>query len=101
MKLSIPKPTMPDLVAIAIAALGAVVAAMSWGLAMSRGVGQALSNGEAVGIALIQLLICTASLFALGMTARRGTIIGNLASLSGMMIGISGGLLAAALWTLA
>lgn len=101
MKLSIPKPTKPDLFAIAIATIGAVIAAASWGLAMSKGVGQSLSSSEAVGIALVQLGICSASLLALGMTARRGTIIGNLASLAGLMVGISGGLLAATLWTLA
>ena len=101
LNISIPKPTVTDLFAIGVAVVGAAIAAVSWGLATSKGVGQSLSNGEAIGLAMLQLAVCTASLLTLGMCARRGTIIGNLASLAGLMVGISGGLLAAALWTLA
>ena len=100
-ELAIPRPTMPDLLAIVVAVVGAGLAAASWNLAASKGVAQSLSTGEAIGFALLQLGVCTASLITLGMTARRGTIIGNLASVTGLMIGISGGLLAATLWTLA
>lgn len=101
LNISIPRPTISDLAAIAVAVVGAVIAASSWALAASKGVGQALSTDAAVGIALLQLGVCTASLLTLGLTARRGTIIGDLAAVTGLMIGISGGLLAAALWTLA
>jgi hypothetical protein len=101
MNIAIPKPTMSDLMAIAVVIVGAVLAASSWALAASRGVGQSLSTEEALGFALLQLGVCTASLLTLGLTARRGTIIGDLASVTGLMIGISGGLLSATLWTLA
>ena len=98
--LSIPRPTVADFVAIAIAIAGAVVALASWGLATSKGAGEAFPTSQAIGFALLQLGVCSASLLALGLTAKRGTIIGHLAALAGMMVGISGGLLAAALWTL-
>jgi hypothetical protein len=99
--LSIPKPTIPDLIAATIAIVGGVVALIFWNLANSRGAGDAFPTDQAIGFALLELGICFASLLILGVTAKRGTILGNLASLAGMMIGISAGLLAAALWVLA
>ena len=99
--LSIPKPTIPDLIAGAVAIVGAVVAAVCWNLANARGAGEAFPTDQAIGFALLELGICFASLLILGVTTKRGTILGNLASLAGMVIGISGGLLAAALWVLA
>ena len=101
LNISIPRPTISDLAAITVAAVGAAIAVSSWVLAASKGVGESLSTDAAIGFALLQLGVCTASLLTLGLTARRGTIIGDLASVTGLMIGISGGLLAAALWTLA
>ncbi len=100
-EISIPRPTMPDLLAIVVAVVGAGLAAVSWNLAASKGVAQSLSTDEAIIFALLQLGVCSASLMTLGLTASRGTIIGNLASVTGLMVGISGGLLAATLWTLA
>ena len=100
-KLSFPRPTVWDFVAVAALILGIVVAAMSLRSAVPSVPGQALSTNSAIGYAVAQLLVCSLSLAILGKTAKSGTVFGNLAALGGIIIGISGGLLAAALWAVA
>ena len=100
LNISVPRPTISDMMAVGVLIVGAALAGMNWTLATSKGVGESLSTNEALGFALLQLGVCTVSLGMLGLTAKRGTIIGNLASVAGIMLGASGGLLAAALWTL-
>ena len=51
-----------------------------------------------LGFVLVQMAVCLGRLMVLGKTAKEGTIHGNLFSVGGMMIGLGGVLLAAALW---
>jgi hypothetical protein len=52
-------------------------------------------------VALAQLALGMISLLLLGKTAEEGTLWGNLAAVGGMFAGLSGVLLAAALWVAA
>ena len=94
-KLSMPKLTFWDLVAIAVAGVGLLLTGANV-KASAGGVG-ALTWF----FVFIQLAICLGSLMILGKTAKAGTLWGNLAALAGMFIGMSGVLVAAALWTAA
>ena len=101
LNLEIPKPKKWDFIALAvlIAGLAAVAANIA-----SSGItqpGASASTGMALGFGLIQMVICLGSLMVLGKTAKEGTIHGNLFSVAGMMIGLGGMLLAAALWAVA
>lgn len=98
LNLEIPKPRKWDFIALAvlIAGLAAAVANI-----MTAGVtqpGTSTSTAMTLGFTLIQLVVCLGSLMVLGKTAKEGTIHGNLFSVGGMMIGLGGVLLAAALW---
>lgn len=92
-----PKPTTWDLAAIGLA--GLAIVAMGANLALSKG--GSPSTGLTLVMALAQMGIMIGSLLVLGKTAKQGTIWGNLASVGGLMLGLSGILLAAALWTAA
>lgn len=97
-EIAIVKPQMWDLVAIAFLAVGTVLAGASMGKALATG---RVSDGFTLSLALIQLAICLGSLLILGKTAKEGTIWGNLAAVGGLVVGMSGVLLAAALWAAA
>ena len=97
----IPRPRKWDLIAfLALGASGAV-AAFNLIEAQSQPPGASLSGNFTLGIVLAQLAISSLSLLILGKTSKEGTIWGNLASVGGMLAGVSGVLLAAALWTAA
>ena len=97
----IPKPKKWDLVAfVALAAAGAL-AAFNLARAQGQAPGVSLSGGFTLLIVLAQLAVSSISLLILGKTAKEGTIWGNLASVAGMLAGVSGVPLAAALWTAA
>ncbi len=96
-----PRPKKWDLIALA-ALLGAVaVAAFSWGAARGQAPGVSPSSGFIMWVALAQLALGSLSLLLLGKTAEEGTLWGNLAAVGGMLAGLSGVLLAAALWVAA
>jgi len=96
-----PRPTKWDLIALAVLLLAAAVAAASWQIARSQPPGAAPSGTFTVLIALGQLTIASISLMVLGKTANEGTLWGNLAAVGGMLAGLGGVLLAAALWVAA
>ena len=97
----LPKPKTWDLVAIGTAALGFAIAAANASIALGGAAGQAPSGSFTLGMVVVQALIASASLFILGKTAEYGTLWGNLASVAGMFIGVSGILLAGAMWVAA
>lgn len=106
MKLSIPrlalaKPTLWDILSIALVAFGGAAAALNWRVATSLGPGDALSTSAASLFALTQLGVCVACLTLLGKTAKQGTVLGDLAAALGILVGIGGSLLAATLWAAA
>lgn len=90
LKLDLPRPKLWDLIAAAVAVSGVMLA------------GANIQGGGAPGrtgfFAFAQLAVCLGSLMVLGKTAKQGTIWGNLAAVAGMFVGMSGVLLAAALW---
>lgn len=99
--LDIPKPKLWDLAAFAVVAAGIVVAAANVVLAQRTEPGVSLPDSVTYGIAVVQLAVACVGLLVLGKTAKEGTIWGNLAAVAGMLIGLSGILLAGALWAAA
>ena len=99
-KWEVPKPKPWDLVAALTVAASVAVAGFNLSSALGRTSG-AISGSMTAGMVAIQLLICSAALLVLGKTAKYGTLWGNLAAVAGMLAGMSGVLLAAALWTAA
>ncbi len=97
----LPKPKIWDFVAIATAGLGFAVAAANASIALGGPAGQAPSDAFTLAMVLSQALIASASLFILGKTAKHGTLWGNLGAVAGMLIGVSGVLLAGAMWVAA
>lgn len=94
-EISLPKLTFWDLVAIAVAVVGVALTGANWKSAQS-------GDGSTVWLfAGVQLAICLGSLLILGKTAKAGTLWGILAAVGGMLVGMGGVLLAAALWTAA
>lgn len=96
-----PKPKRWDLFAFAALALAAVLAVLSWRAARAQPPGVAPSDSFTSMVALAQLAIASVSLMLLGKTAKEGTLWGNLAAVGGMLAGLGGILLAAALWVAA
>jgi hypothetical protein len=91
-----PKPW--DLGALVCAGIGVVLAGAN--LAASGG-DAPMPGSTTTTFVLLQLGLCMLSLMILGKTAKMGTIWGNLLAVGGAMIGMSGVLLATALWALA
>ncbi len=100
-KLDIPKPKLWDLVTGGALVAGCALAAANWMAAQNQQPGVSVSNGTTLLFVLVQLAVCLACLLLLGKTAKDGTIWGNLAAVAGMFVGMSGVLLAAALWAAA
>ncbi len=96
-----PKPKRWDLIALAVLAVAAVIAGMNWSAAAGQEPGASLSGSTTFLFVLVQLAIASISLMILGKTAKEGTLWGNLAAVGGMFLGLSGILLAAALWVAA
>ena len=96
-----PRPKKWDLVALAVLLAAAALAVVSWQTARSQAPGVPPSSTLTSLVALIQLGIATISLLVLGKTAKEGTLWGSLAALGGMFAGLTGVLLAAALWVAA
>ena len=97
----LPKPKLWDFIAIATAGLGFAVAAANASIALGGAAGQAPSSSFTLGMVVLQALIASVSLFILGKTAEHGTLWGNLAAVAGMFVGVSGILLAGAMWVAA
>ena len=99
-KLDVPKPTMWDLVALVVLVVG--VALTGANLVVARGVEiGSISGAATAGFVTAQLLVCLGGLVVLGKTAKEGTIWGNLFACGACFVGMSGVLLASALWALA
>lgn len=99
-KWEFPKPKPWDLVAVLTLVAAGAVAGFNLSSALGGRAG-AIGGGLTFAIVLVQLAICSAALLVLGKTAKHGTLWGNLAAVAGMFAGMSGVLLAAALWTAA
>ncbi len=94
-----PKPKPWDFITLAAALVGVALAGLNWWLARKSAAG--VSTGVTLALATAQLAVCCGCLMLLGKTAKEGTLWGNLAAVVGMFLGMSGVLLAAAMWVAA
>ncbi len=99
--LDLPKPKAWDLAAIGAAVFGCAVAVANAAVALGGEAGEAPSGAFTLAVVGIQILVASGSLLILGKTAKHGTIWGNLAAVAGVFIGMSGILLAGAMWVAA
>ena len=99
-KIEVVKPKRWDLIALAVLAVAFVLSGANLHLALREGEG-AISGGVTAAFVTIQLILCLLGLMVLGKTAKEGTIWGNLFSVGACVVGMSGVLLASALWALA
>jgi hypothetical protein len=99
-KVDIVKPKRWDFIALAVLIAGAVLSGVN--LMIARGTEEGAISGVATaGFVTVQLIICLVGLMVLGKTAKEGTIWGNLFAVGACFVGMSGVLLASALWALA
>jgi hypothetical protein len=99
-QIDIVKPKPWDLIALAVLVAGAVLSGVN--LMIARGTDQGAISGIATaGFVTAQLIVCLLGLIVLGKTAKEGTIWGNLFAVGACFVGMSGVLLASALWALA
>ena len=99
-KIEIVKPNRWDLIALAVLAVTVVLQGANLQLAFREG--QGAISGSVTGVfVILQLALCLVGLMVLGKTAKEGTIWGNLFSVGACVAGMSGVLLASALWALA
>ncbi|HKI01729.1 MAG TPA: hypothetical protein VKK31_07110 [Thermoanaerobaculia bacterium] len=100
-KIDLPRPARWDWFAIGALLLGALLAAANLYVALSKPPGEPYPSGLTTFFVFSQLAVACGGLMLLGKTAKEGTGWGNAASLLAMFLGISGVLLAAALWAAA
>jgi hypothetical protein len=93
-----PKPQAWDFIAVAVLGAAALGAVFNWFAAQRQAPGTSLDGSVTLGFVLVQAIIACGALLVLGKTAKLGTLWGNLAALGGLLAGLSGILLAAALW---
>ncbi|HXO20310.1 MAG TPA: hypothetical protein VOA87_10360 [Thermoanaerobaculia bacterium] len=95
------RPTRWDLAAIAVLAVGLILTGANLAVARAKPVGEPFPDGATALFVFTQLAVSLGGLLLLGKTAKEGTGWGNLASILSMFVGMSGVLLAAALWAAA
>lgn len=100
-KIALPRPKPWDWFAIAALVLGMVLIAANVGLGLKKPPGEPFPSGLTWVFVFGQLIVACGGLMLLGKTAKEGTGWGNAASLLATLVGISGVLLAAALWAAA
>jgi len=86
----LPRPTRWDLYAIGALVVGIVLAGAT--IVLPR---------VAMPLMFVHLVVCCGGLMILGKTAKEGTWWGNLAAVATMFVGMSGMLVAAAVWATA
>jgi hypothetical protein len=100
-KIDLPRPTRWDFIAIGTLVAGVVLIAVNLLMAGKKDPGASFSSAASILFIFVQLAVACAGLMLLGKTAKEGTWWGNLASLAAMFAGMSGVLLAAAMWATA
>lgn len=97
-KLTMPKFTIWDLASFGLVGIGVVLIVANWFTAYSASGAPGSPGALTLAFVAAQLAVCLGSVLMLGKTAHGGTLWGNLAAVGGMFVGMSGVLLAAALW---
>lgn len=100
-KIDLPRPARWDFIAIGTLLAGVALVAVNLLMAGRKAPGAPFPSAAAILFMLIHLVVSCAGLMLLGKTAKEGTWWGNLAALAAMFVGMSGVLLAAALWATA
>lgn len=100
-KIDLPRPLLWDWIAIASLIVGVVFIAANLAIGFKKPEGEPFPSGWTGVFVFGQLAVACGGLMLLGKTAKEGTGWGNAASLLAMLVGISGVLLAAALWAAA
>ena len=100
-KLDLPKPQKWDFIAIGILVVSVVLIGANLMIAGKKAPEAPFPSAAAAAFIVLQLALSCIGLMALGKTAKEGTWWGNLASLGAMFVGMSGVLLATALWAAA
>ena len=100
-KLDLPKPQKWDFIAIGILLVSVVLIGANLLMAGKKAPEAPFPSAAAAAFIVLQLALSCIGLMALGKTAKEGTWWGNLASLGAMFVGMSGVLLATALWAAA
>ena len=98
---NLPRPARWDWIAIGVLVLGTVLVAASLYKGLVKPPGEPYPSWLTTLMVFCQLAVACGGLMLLGKTAKEGTGWGNAASLLATLIGISGVLLAAALWAAA
>ena len=100
-KINLPRPARWDWIAIGVLVLGTLLAAASLYKGLVKPPDEPYPSWLTTLMVFCQLAVACGGLMLLGKTAKEGTGWGNAASLLATLIGISGVLLAAALWAAA
>jgi hypothetical protein len=100
-KLDLPRPTRWDFITLAVLLLDVLLIGANLFIAGKKAPGESFPSGAATLFIVVQLALASAGLMLLGKTAKEGTWWGNLAALATMLAGMSGVLLATALWAAA
>ena len=98
---NLPRPARWDWIAIAVLLLGVALAAAALFKGLNKPPDEPYPSWLTTLTVFGQLAVACGGLMLLGKTAKEGTGWGNAASLLAMFLGISGVLLAAALWAAA
>ncbi len=92
------RPTRWDWITAAVLVVGIVLIGANFAVVHSKPADQPFSGGLTKLFCVAQLAVSIAGLMLLGKTGKEGTWWGNIAALLAMVVGMSGFLLAAALW---
>src|SRR4029450_4982729 len=101
MKLALPKLAKWDFIALVALIVGGALIAANLALVTRKAPGTSIAGGVTAAFVLAQVAMSLVGLFLLGKTAKEGTLWGNLLAVAGLFAGMSGVLLAAALWAAA
>lgn len=98
---SLPRPRRWDLVTAAVLLAGLLLAGANLFVSRTKAPGEPFPEGLTSLFVFTQLAVCLGGLLLLGKTAKEGTWWGNWAAILALVVGMSGVLLAAALWAAA
>lgn len=94
----LPRPKKWDFSALLVLLVSILLAGANLKVALGQSPGEAVSSWLTTLILLAQLVLASLALFVLGKTAKEGTLWGNLLAVAALLAGVSGVLLATALW---
>ncbi len=97
----LPRPRKWDIVALIALVASVGLAGFNLQAALGQPPGASIAGGLTATMVLAQLTLSSLSLLVLGKTATEGTLWGNLIAVAALLAGVSGVLLATALWAVA